>query len=103
MPMGHAILVEELQQTQALVVQESKLFLSEYLLTAVTLLIKLLGVTGGSRRPIEHIYQRAVRKVDKGNVIEHSARVLIDDEDLLVHAREELLFAIIAIVFKELH
>jgi len=103
MPMGHSIFVEEFQQTQTLVVQESKLFLREYLLTAVALLVELLGVAGGSSRSVEHIDQRAGRKVDEGDVVEHSACVFIDDEDFLVHAREELFFAIIAIVFKELH
>ena len=55
------------------------------------------------RRSIQHIDQTALRKLYEGHIVENRACVFVHDEDFLVDAREELFFAIFAIVFQELH
>ena len=103
MPVAHSIVVEELEQTEALVVQKDELFLSEDLLTAIAFLIELVRLMSGYHGSIKHVDERALCKFDEGDVIEDCARIFIYDENFLVHMWEELLFTILAIVPQELH
>lgn len=101
--MGHSVVVEELKKKQALVVQICKLFLSEDLLRAVAFFIKLVVFADTSCRSIEHVDKRHLGEVDKSDVIKNRSRVLVHQENLLMHTREELLEAIGTVVFEELH
>ena len=58
---------------------------------------------GARRRSIQHIDQTALRKLYEGHIVENCAGVFVHNEDFLVDAREELLLAVFAIVFQELH
>ena len=102
-PVAHSIVVEELEQTEALVVQKDELFLSEDLLTAIAFLIELVRLMSGYHGSIKHVDERALCEFDEGDVIEDCARIFIYDENFLVHMWEELLFTILAIVPQELH
>ena len=102
MSVSHTIVIEEFKQEKAFVVQIRILFLSEYLLTAVTffvtLILLILLVPSSCRRSIEHVDNRCLGKVYERDIIEHGMSLRIDNKYLFVDTWEELLSFIFTVI-----
>ena len=103
MPVRHSIVVEELKQQQALVVQERVLFLRVDFLRAIALFIQVFFFERARCRSVKHVDERDLSEVDECDVVENCLRSLVDDDDFLMHVWEELLVSISSVVSEELH
>lgn len=99
MSVRHAVFAKELEKIKSLVIQVNIFLLGENLLAAVPLLIEVFFLITSCGRAVEHVYHRNLSEVDECNVVHHSAGVLVDNKNLLVHIWEELPFAIRPCIF----
>ena len=101
--MRHAVIVQELEKEQAFVVEIDVLLLRVDFLRAIAFLVEIFLFERAGSWAVEHVDERDLREIDECDVVEDRLGVLIDDKYFLVHAWEELLHAVSAVVFEELH
>ena len=101
--MRHPVIVQELEKEQAFVVEIDVLLLRVDFLRAIAFLVEVFLFEWAGSWAIKHVDERDLREIDECDVVEDRFGALIDDKYFLVYTWEELLHAVSAVVFEELH